>query len=153
MKDELTIRPYINSDKAVLLNILKLNTPKYFSPEEEVDLVYYLDNEIEYYYVIEINNQVVGGGGINFTEDKMTGKISWDLISPDFQGKSIGSALLNYRIERLKEFKDVQQIIVRTSQLVYKFYEKLGFYKREIADFDIGNGFFMNDYIMQIDLT
>ena len=134
MKDELTIRPYINSDKAVLLNILKLNTPKYFSPEEEVDLVYYLDNEIEYYYVIEINSQVVGGGGINFTEDKMTGKISWDLISPDFQGKSLGSALLNYRIERLKEFKGVQQIIVRTSQLVYKFYEKLGFTLFEIVE-------------------
>ena len=141
MKDELTIRPYINSDKAVLLNILKLNTPKYFSPEEEVDLVYYLDNEIEYYYVIEINNQVVGGGGINFTEDKMTGKISWDLINPDFQGKLLGSALLNYRIERLKEFKDVQQIIVRTSQLVYKFYEKLGFTLFEIVEDYWAKGF------------
>ena len=64
MTEELIIRPYNNSDKEALLRILKLNTPKYFSPEEEADLVYYLDNEIEYYYVLEINNQVVGGGGI-----------------------------------------------------------------------------------------
>ena len=141
MTKELIIRPYNNSDKEALLRILKLNTPKYFSPEEEADLVYYLDNEIEYYYVLEINNQVVGGGGINFTDDKMTGKISWDLISPDFQGKSLGSALLNYRIEKLKEFKDVQQIIVRTSQLVYKFYEKLGFTLFEIVEDYWAKGF------------
>ena len=115
MTEELIIRPYNNSDKEALLRILKLNTPKYFSPEEEADLVYYLDNEI--------------------------GKISWDLISPDFQGKSLGSALLNYRIEKLKEFKDVQQIIVRTSQLVYKFYEKLGFTLFEIVEDYWAKGF------------
>jgi hypothetical protein len=47
MTEELIIRPYNISDKEALLRILKLNTPKYFSPEEEVDLVYYLQNEIE----------------------------------------------------------------------------------------------------------
>lgn len=29
------------------------------------------------------------------------------------------------------------------------FYEKLGFAVIQEADFDIGNGFFMNDYVME----
>ena len=134
MEKNPTIRLYSKTDKEELLKIFNLNTPAYFSPEEEIEFTHYLDNEIELYYIIEVDNQVVGAGGINFTDDKKIGKISWDLIHPDFQGKALGSKLLNHRIEKLKEFKDVQQIIVRTSQLVYPFYEKLGFELLEIIE-------------------
>lgn len=141
MNNEIIIREYKNSDKEAVLNLLKLNTPKYFSSEEESDLVYYLENEIEYYFVLEFNKKIVGSGGFNFSGDKTTGKISWDILHPDFQGKSLGSTLLNYRIERLKKFKEVQQITVRTSQLVYQFYEKLGFKLIEIVEDYWAKGF------------
>ena len=67
---------------------------------------------------------VVGGGGINFAENKTIGKISWDIIHPDFQGKSLGTKLLKYRIEVLKTIPGIQKITVRTLQVAYKFYEK-----------------------------
>lgn len=127
MKDKLIIREYKMSDKEAVLNLLKSNTPQYFSPEEEKDFVYYLENEIEYYFILEINKQIVGSGGFNFSGDNTKGKISWDILLPEFQGKSWGSFLLNYRIELLKKFKGIQEITVRTSQLVYTFYEKQGF--------------------------
>jgi ribosomal protein S18 acetylase RimI-like enzyme len=76
----------------------------------------------------------VGGGGFNFSGDETTGKISWDLVHPDFQARSLGSMLLKYRIEKLKAFATVQQITVRTSQLVYQFYEKSGFELIEIVE-------------------
>ena len=63
-------------------------------------------------------------GGINFTKDKASGKISWDIIHPDFQGKSLGTKLLKYRIEVLKTIPGIQKITVRTLQVAYKFYEK-----------------------------
>ena len=47
---------------------------------------------------------VVGCGGINFAENKTIGKISWDIIHPDFQGKSLGTKLLKYRIEVLENY-------------------------------------------------
>ena len=119
MNDQVTIREYAGKDNETVLNLLKLNTPAYFSPEEESSLVYYLENEIEYYFVLEFDKQVVGCGGFNFSEDKTTGTISWDILHPDFQRKSLGSTLLNYRIERLKKFKKDQQIIGRTTQLAY----------------------------------
>lgn len=130
---DITIREYREQDKESVLNLLRLNTPMYFSPEEEKDLTFYLENETEYYFVVEINGEVIGCGGFNFSGDNRIGKISWDILHPGFQGKSLGSMLLNYRIERLKEFNDIQKITVRTSQLVYKFYEKSGFKLLEIV--------------------
>lgn len=134
MKEDFKIRAYRGSDKGEVLNLLWLNTPQYFSPEEYTDLEYYLENEIEYYYVIEIESKIVGSGGFNFTEDKTTGIISWDILHPDFQSKSLGSTLLKYRIQEIQKFEGVTRIIVRTSQLVYKFYEKLGFNVAEVVE-------------------
>jgi len=87
--------------------------------------VYYLDHEIEYYFVIELNNMVIGCGGINFSGDPAHGKISWDILHPDYQGQSLGTLLLNYRIEKLKKFPGLKTITVRTSQLSYKFTRKM----------------------------
>ncbi len=70
------------------------------------------------------------------------------------QGKGGGGFLMNYIIALCKQ-KGAQflELQVNRQNKAVSFYEKLGFYKRETADFDIGNGFFMNDYIMQIDLV
>ena len=38
-----TIRAYDANDKATLLHLLELNTPKYFAPSEKEDLEHYLD--------------------------------------------------------------------------------------------------------------
>ena len=96
------------------MELIRRNTPEYFAAEEEIDLSDYLDREIELYYVL-------------VTNDKTVGKISWDIIHPDYQGKSLGKQLLEYRIDKLKSIDRVRKITVRTSQLVYKFYQKQGF--------------------------
>lgn len=128
----ITIREYNEKDKAAVIGLLQMNTPAYFSPEEEKDLVHYLGHEIESYYVAEHEGEVVGCGGFNFSDDRATGKISWDIFHPGYQGKGWGTRLLKYRIEILKEREHVKLISVRTSQLVYPFYEKCGFVLREI---------------------
>lgn len=121
------IRQYQISDKNAVMDLIKRNTPAYFAEEEAADLSKYLDNEIELYYVVLFDNKIVGCGGINFAENKTIGKISWDIIHPDYQGKSLGSQLLAYRIDMLKSIDTIRKITVRTSQLVYQFYEKQGF--------------------------
>ncbi|MTI40152.1 GNAT family N-acetyltransferase [Fulvivirga lutimaris] len=123
----MNIRPYKSDDKQELLDLLKLNIPKYFAQEELNDLEEYLKDHLEYYYVVEVDNQLVGAGGINTTDRADTVRISWDFFHPECQGKGFGSALLKYRIEEIKRMKFVKVIEVRTSQLVYQFYQKLGF--------------------------
>ncbi|WP_217636953.1 GNAT family N-acetyltransferase [Flavobacterium degerlachei] len=96
------------------------------------DFEYYLEHKIEKYYIIAIEQQIIGAGGINFEANGKTAKISWDFIDPKFQGLGIGQSLLKYRIDLLKSMDNITTIMVRTSQLAYKFYEKNGFILKEI---------------------
>ena len=119
--NSIVIREYLTTDKEVVINLIKLNTPNFFAKEEVNDLSNYLDKGIELYYVLLVDGKVVGCGGINFAEKRTIGKISWDIMHPDYQGKSLGKKLLRYRIEVLKAIPSIKKITVRTSQLAYKF--------------------------------
>ncbi|MNQ52439.1 N-acetylglutamate synthase [compost metagenome] len=143
MTNLITIREYEPIDKHDVINLLRLNTPEFFATEEEEDLIKYLETERELYYVVLSDGKIVGCGGINFAEDKTTGKISWDIFHPDFQGKSMGTKLLNHRIHKLNSIDSIQKIIVRTSQVAYRFYEKQGFKLFEIKKDYWAEGFDM----------
>lgn len=127
------IRKHADSDRTRIIELLRLNTPDYFSPNEEKDLIDYLDNHANNYYVVEVDTIIVGCGGFNLSEDGKTGKISWDIFDPQSQGKGYGSALTKFRIRKMKEIDSIKTISVRTSQLVYPFYEKFGLEIREIV--------------------
>lgn len=121
------IRKYSIKDKSRVIELLRLNTPEYFDPSEEVDFINYLDNEIEAYFVFEENSEIVGAGGINYFPKEKLARIAWDMVAPKAHGKGIGKELVQFRIKHLESVESVEVIIVRTTQLVYKFYEKMGF--------------------------
>ncbi len=129
----LQIRSFNPSDVPQLLELLRLNTPKFFSENEKADFVHYLNNEVEYYFVATKNDQIVGCGGFNFWDEGTMVRISWDILHPDFQGQGIGKSLLKYRLNEITKFDKVEKVVVRTSQLVYKFYEKQGFILQKIT--------------------
>ena len=143
-----TKRPFDPGDKEDVLNILSLNIPKYFAEEEFHDLDYYLDHEIEFYFVACIDDKIVGSGGVNFEDNHHKAKISWDIIHPDHQGKRIGSQLLKYRIEWIKSTYKSKKISVRTSQFVYPFYEKHGFRTISIVPNYWAKGFDLYEMIL-----
>lgn len=147
------IRYFQDSDTPRLLELFRLNTPEYFSASEEDDLIYYLSNEIEHYFVLLVDNEILGCGGFNLSEDKQTGKISWDIFHPKSQGKGLGTVLTNYRIERMKEIKSIEKISVRTSQLVYPFYAKFGLKMIEIVKDYWADGFDLYRLEADVDLV
>lgn len=146
--EKIIIRHYQLEDKSFLLDLIDLNTPKYFAVAEKSDFEHYLENERELYYVISFEEKIIGCGGINFEEEKSIGIISWDIIHPDFHGKGFGKQLLDYRLAELNSKKSVKKIIVRTSQLTYQFYEKAGFKIVEIIPNYWAEGFDL--YSMEI---
>ncbi len=143
MTNLITIREYETNDKNEVIKLIKLNTPKYFAVNEEKDLNKYLETERELYYVLLYDQKIVGCGGINFTDNNTTGKISWDILHPDYQGKYLGTKLLQHRLEKLNSIDGICKIIVRTSQITYKFYEKQGFEIFEIKKDYWAEGFDM----------
>ena len=144
------IKKYSTSYKQDIIKLLRLNTPKYFAPEEEKELAAYLDHEIEDYFVVIDNSKIIGAGGINYFPDEKTARISWDIIHPQYQGQKIGQKLTRYRIDYIQNNSDTEVILVRTSQLAYKFYEKIGFELEKIEKDYWAKGFDLYQMIIKI---
>jgi len=142
------IRDYSIEDKPKLIELLRLNTPEYFDVSEEIDFENYLDNEVEDYFVYLENSKIIGAGGINYFPKENLARISWDMIDPEFQGKGIGKKLTKHRINHLNKNPNIELIVVRTTQLVYKFYEKIGFKLEKVEKDFWAKGFDL--YLMQM---
>lgn len=123
----ISIRSYAKTDFTELLKLLNLNIPRFFAASEEKDFVDYLVRYATNYLVVEQEGKLIGGGGVNYFYRQNKAHISWDFIHPDFQGKGIGKLLVNHRVEIIKTVPSIEVIVVRTSQLAYQFYEKMGF--------------------------
>ncbi len=126
-KQDIMIRLYRPSDYTKVLELLKLNIPDFFAVEEESDYIDYLEHKIEDYFVVENENKIIGAGGVNYFPKQQTARIAWDIIHPEWQGKGIGKKLTEFRISHVNKNPLFKLIIVRTSQLAYPFYEKMGF--------------------------
>ena len=69
------------------------------------------------------------------------------------QGKGTGKFIINYIVDEIKaKHAKALQLQVNRKNKAKDFYEKLGFKIIKTADFDIGNGYFMNDYVMELAL-
>jgi diamine N-acetyltransferase len=67
------------------------------------------------------------------------------------QGKGTGKFIINFIIEEIKQHNaKTLQLQVKRDNPAQDFYKILGFTIIEIADFDIGNGYFMKDYVMEL---
>ena len=77
-------------------------------------------------------------------------------VLPYFQGNRAGRALFDHALNYIKKVHPgpctVELNVNRHNTKAIAVYEHFGMRKVREGDFDIGNGFFMNDYIMGIDL-
>lgn len=75
-------------------------------------------------------------------------------VLPDQQGKGIGKKLIDHIISIIKpQGAALLELTVNRNNKALSFYQKLGFKITKEIDQPIGEGFFMNDYVMQKDLT
>ena len=127
------IRKYQAENECVLMDVLGMLIPKFFAESELLDFKEYLQNELEHYYIVEIDGKIVGAGGFNVLKERCVVRLSWDFVHPDFQGYGIGDKLVKYRIDLIKELYPDFNIEVRTSQMAYQFYQKEGFDLKEVV--------------------
>ena len=121
------IRAAQKQDFKFLSKIFSLTVPKYFDKKELYDFKKYFNSKnLESYFIIESQGKVVGGGGYAY-ENMKTARICWLFIDPNYHGFGFGKKLVNYCIKILKNNRKLNVIEVETSNLTYKFYEKLNF--------------------------
>ena len=76
-------------------------------------------------------------------------------VLPNFQGLHIGNFLFQAAVNYIKEIHPspcLMELNVNRDNKALYFYEKLGMRKLREGDFHIGNGYYMNDYIMGLDI-
>lgn len=71
-------------------------------------------------------------------------------VHPLYQDKGIGKQILEYIIDNLQLLRvSTLELNVNRNNRAISFYQKLGFKITREVDLDIGNGYFMNDYVME----
>lgn len=73
-------------------------------------------------------------------------------VLPENQGKQIGKLILDHILDKIRAAGCTQlQLNVNRYNKALHFYKKLGFQILKEEDNDIGEGYFMNDYVMVVD--
>lgn len=103
-----------------------------------------------HYYLIMIKDQAVGFIGFEFHYEEKTTKLHRIYLLPEAKGKSLGKKAVEFLKEKVALSADHRIILnVNKDNTAKNFYEAQGFKVYEEAVFDIGNGFVMDDYLME----
>ena len=107
-----------------------------------------MNNGSQFIFVYEGEEPV--GFAAYFEKHPSIIKLDKIYILPSQQGKGTGKFVIDYILDEIKQKgATALQLQVHRQNKARNFYEKLGFVIIEEKDFDIGNGFFMNDYVME----
>ncbi len=100
------------------------------------------------FFLVELDNERVGFLSVSLVNEKEY-FLNKFYIDADLHRKGIGTAVFDQLLKQVGD--NVKTLRLQVNRQNYKpinFYFKLGFVIEKIADFDIGDGYFMNDFVM-----
>jgi ribosomal protein S18 acetylase RimI-like enzyme len=98
-----------------------------------------------------VSSEEEENNGTKKVEGSKAHKLNKLYVLPTAQGTGAGKALLTQAIEIAKAAGSSSLFLqVNKLNTAYTFYLKYGFIKEAEFKFDIGNGFFMDDYVMRL---
>ena len=104
------------------------------------------------FIIVSDNDNPVGFASFSSTHPDVY-KLHKIYVLPSQQGKGTGRMMIDYvKKEAASAGAKFLQLNVNRHNNAKHFYEKLGFVVIREEDIDIGNGYFMNDYVMQVKL-
>ncbi len=116
----------------------------------EKTLNQHFENPNYQYYLIQENDEALGFIGFEFHQEPQTTKLHRIYFLKEAQGKGFGKKAIYFAINEAKKVDDKRIILtVNKNNTAQKFYESLGFRVYDEAIFDIGNGYVMDDYLME----
>jgi len=113
-----------------------------------------IENGYEYYMIFHKKNPCGYLALVSNTIEKKM-MISKIYIDSDFRNLKLGSQLMEFTIEETKKraFKCIWLTVNINNFKSIEWYKNKGFSIKEKIKIDIGNGFVMDDYLMEMPLT
>lgn len=112
-----------------------------------------INNPHYFYYFIKVENIDIGFVGYEIHYEEDTTKLHRIYLIENAKGKGVGKVALKFLIQKVLEVGNHRIILnVNRNNPAQYFYKSLGFTVYEEGIFDIGNGFVMDDYLMEIRL-
>lgn len=111
-------------------------------------------NVLKHNFIILFNDEIpVGFASYSPHQNNTAYHLNKIYLLNNLQGKNLGKKMLDFIIEKIKKSgaKTLQLNVNRYNKAIH-FYEKQGFKIIRKEDIDIGEGFFMNDYVMELHL-
>jgi GNAT superfamily N-acetyltransferase len=121
-------RPYTADDFAGCLRIFRSNVPAYFAPQEERDLIGFLDNLPGPYLVWhDAAGDLVACGGYAQAQTASVAVLCWGMVRRDLHGRGWGKQLLLHRLNDIAAAGQFAAVAIETSQHSRSFFERFGF--------------------------
>ena len=166
MSEVLTVRKAIAQDIPAIQHIAYGTWPEAYGhiiSQEQINymlnMMYSNDslqtqiNQGHQFYIAEINGQALGFASVSNEGDQGC-KLNKLYVLPTTQKTGTGKALLQEVIQFTKANNQQRLFLqVNKENTAKHFYTKLGFIIADEIKLDIGNGFFMDDYIMEKTIT
>jgi len=159
----LEVRSAVNSDIPAIQEIAQETWPVTYNriiPSRQVD--YMLDQRYSTdvleedmflghsYIIAELNGTAIGFACYKFKEERIY-KLDKLYVNPKAQKVGAGMKLLQEVIKRVIESGGKEIILqVNRKNKSVGFYQKMGFEIVREQDFHIGDGYYMNDYVMSL---
>ena len=119
--------------------------------EEEISN--HLENPNYHYYLILKAETAAGFIGFEFHYENATTKLHRIYLLEDFKGRGLGKAAINFLKGKSSETSDNRIILnVNKNNPAKQMYESQGFNIYKEAIFEIGNGYVMDDFLMELHL-
>ena len=106
------------------------------------------------FLIAELEEEPVGFASYSLISDDGMFKLHKLYVLPEFHGKGLGKTLLSFIIEDIvSQGARTLRLNMNKHNKARQFYEKNGFIIMGEEDIDIGNNYFMNDYLMEKNLV
>ena len=119
-----------------------------YSEDELTKHIEHVDNY--FYYLLQYENKSVGFIGFEVDFEPKTTKLHRIYLLKEASGKNIGKKAIQFIEQQMHKYENNRLILtVNKNNSAKIFYEKMGFTVYDEAIFDIGNGYVMDDYLME----
>ena len=117
---------------------------KMYNPNSLFDQI---QHKLHVFYLVILNEEEVGFISIS-NEGQNKYMLNKFYLLQNLQGKGLGTLSFQQLLEENPDIHEIRLTVNRQNFKSINFYFKLGFKIEKVADFDIGDGYFMNDFVM-----